>query len=516
MLTPSNSFRLAGALCAAALLAGSTWTSALAQGVQYGPTSVIPAGTNPTAATSADIDGDGDLDLVVCNAGTDSIDLFENDGAGNFTQLANYAVNSGPLAVEAGDFDGNGHIDLAVMCNTASRASILLNAGNGVFAPAVTYLCGQDPVDMAVQDLDQDGDLDLTFVNFTIGTLTVLINNGSGGFSFFFTGLAISGPTSIAFGDLDGDGDNDAVVASGTFSAVNVIRNDITAYTPIGFFATGFFPTDIALEDVDFDQRPDIVTTNVGSNDISVLRNRFANSTISFASANHYAVGEAPLRVVMTNADNILGVDLAVTNWNGQHLRIMSNDGSGNFATAEVRYTGANPLGVVSADFDGDQDDDLLTTDFFTARLSLLENQHPTRLYAGTNEDLTLGTGVNGPPTSGPGNYVKTVAANDVVNLFMESPNGTFANMEALIVVQLYFAGFPPIPPIAGVHVNEFGFGAIVVRSTPMLAPLGEGLNFMMPPGFGGFYLMSQALVVDQQAANGLLAASDGYEMRLL
>ncbi len=486
-----------------------------AQSSQYATANFVPAGLNPTAITAGDFDADGDLDFAVCNAGDDSVDVFENDGQGNMTLLVTYPVSAGPFAIHSGDLDGNGSPDLAVMCNGASTIDVLMNGGLGVFAPAVPFLSGQDPVDFALQDLDQDGDLDMAIINFTIGTMTVLINNGSGGFSFFFTGLSISGPTSLAFGDIDNDGDDDAVVASGTFNSVMVIRNDITAYTPLGFYATGFFPTDIALEDVDFDQRLDIVTANVGSNDISILRNRFSNSTINFTAPQHYGVGEAPLRIAMTNADNVLGVDIAVTNWNGQHLRILTNDGSGNFNTDVLRYTGANPLNVISVDLDGDLDEEILTTGFFTQRVTVLENLLPTRPYPGTNEDLILGTGVNAPPSSGAGNYVKVLRASDVVSLFMDSPLGTFDNMDALILVQLFFRGFPPIPPIPGVHVNEFGFGAIIVRSSLMLNPLGEGLSFIMPPGFEGFYLMAQSLVINPQTNNGLIAASDGYEFRI-
>lgn len=82
---------------------------------------------SPWSATLADFDGDGDLDAAIPSYNAGTLSIWLNDGSGSFTLSANspIAVGNKPHVVQHGDFDGDGTIDLAV-CNEGSNSISLL------------------------------------------------------------------------------------------------------------------------------------------------------------------------------------------------------------------------------------------------------------------------------------------------------------------------------------------------------------------------------------------------------
>jgi hypothetical protein len=70
------------------------------------------AGVSPTGLDSADLDADGDVDLVVAEFGADSIGVFVNEGGGEFTSLTPIKAGKAPETVSVGDINGDSIIDL--------------------------------------------------------------------------------------------------------------------------------------------------------------------------------------------------------------------------------------------------------------------------------------------------------------------------------------------------------------------------------------------------------------------
>ncbi len=133
-------------------------------------------GTYPWSVFSADLDGDGDLDLATANVGTDDVSVLLNNGDGTFAAHSVYPVGSFPVSVFSVDLDGDGHLDLAVANSDSRDLSVLLNNGDATFATHSVYSVGVYPNSVFSADLDGDGDLDLATANQFSDNVSVLLN----------------------------------------------------------------------------------------------------------------------------------------------------------------------------------------------------------------------------------------------------------------------------------------------------------------------------------------------------
>ncbi len=181
----------------------------------------------------ADFDGDGDLDFVTANGGyfpPEPNYIFWNDGRG---RLPSYAMLPGSLissfVVEAADFDGDGDVDL--IFNGSRAPSVLLrNDGFGRFADISSRL-SRDPQPYvgqyacAVGDIDQDGDIDI--VRGAGRTLLLDVNRGDGTFESKSPEHIWGGETlhyinqdGIYLVDTDQDGDLDLWLGQGGITEI--------------------------------------------------------------------------------------------------------------------------------------------------------------------------------------------------------------------------------------------------------------------------------------------------------
>ena len=187
-------------------------------------------GTDPVSIATADVDGDGALDMVTANRGTRDFSVLLNDGAGAFALPRTYfhgGASPDPLSLNVADFNADGAPDLAI--TSGGTLICVFNDGAGAFGEPVTpprppisnpiYLLGS-------ADLDRDGDFDLvTRLSRPFG-VQVEQNDGNGGFRMT-TDIGIDSPAiAMTVADFDGDGWDDLAVGTERPTAVNVIWND--------------------------------------------------------------------------------------------------------------------------------------------------------------------------------------------------------------------------------------------------------------------------------------------------
>jgi MYXO-CTERM domain-containing protein len=169
-----------------------------------------------------DIDNDGDLDMYAPDGWSLAADaLFVNDGDGNFTDEASSRLPSGLMSESGGarfaDVDNDGDLDLMVAHdyngNSNTLAKLYLNDGTGVFTDASNQLPsgydGTDCDDVDMIDIDGDFDLDVLF-NMHAGDNNLWENDGNGNFtdvSDQFPGQPNQFHYNPGVCDVDNDGD---------------------------------------------------------------------------------------------------------------------------------------------------------------------------------------------------------------------------------------------------------------------------------------------------------------------
>jgi hypothetical protein len=288
-----------------------------------------PAGTGPGYVALADVNGDGNLDVLVTNEQSDDVTVLLGDGKGRFRPAEGSPFPAGhcPNDVAVGDFNGDTHPDLAVVNHETQEVTLLLGDGRGAFRRAPTsplkVHCKPHAHGLAAGDFNGDGKLDLVVDSWGDDRLELLFGDGKGGFRsarvplrtvlpWFvavadvngdrkpdlvvthagrkeltvllgdgkggFTEAAGSpfdlgrGAWYVAVADVNGDGKADVVAAAG--DGVRVLLGDGKGgfrAAPGSPFATGKGTWQLAVGDVNGDGKPDVVATNLESDTVSVL-----------------------------------------------------------------------------------------------------------------------------------------------------------------------------------------------------------------------------------------------------
>ncbi|MEZ6165377.1 MAG: FG-GAP-like repeat-containing protein [Phycisphaerales bacterium] len=99
-------------------------------------------GDEPYALKLADLDSDGDLDLAVLNRGFDpatgsKVRVMLNNGNGSYAPAGLYPVGFRPAGLRVADLDGDGDIDIVTSSESDKAMSTLLNNGDATFTPEV-------------------------------------------------------------------------------------------------------------------------------------------------------------------------------------------------------------------------------------------------------------------------------------------------------------------------------------------------------------------------------------------
>lgn len=286
----------------------------------------VPVGSLPISVLLGDVDGDGDLDLLTANVNdisrSSTVSVRLNNGRGTFTGTQDVPVGISPASCALGDIDGDGDLDLLVPNGGnnpgSSTVSVRLNSGNGNFSGNQEVSVGSFPSSIAVGDIDGDGDLDLVV---TSDVVNVRLNDGQGSFTNSPDVSVGAHPGSVVLGDVDGNGALDLVTANLYGASVSVRLNTGTGtFTGSQDVSVGSRPTSVALGDVDSDGDLDFVAANENNGTISV---RLNTSSGSFGGSQEVAMGRSTGSVTLGDVDGDGDLDLAARN--------------GNIATISVR-----------------------------------------------------------------------------------------------------------------------------------------------------------------------------------
>jgi uncharacterized protein YjdB len=327
-------------------------------------------GSDPEKVVAGDIDGDGKIDLVTSNSGDATVTVLRNTStsgtitAGSFATGVAFSTMAEPRGVAIGDIDGDGRPELAVACYTVDTVVVLQNRSTpgsittSSFSSYDGFPVNAGPISVAIGDIDGDGKKDVVVGNSPSSSVSVL-HNVSVANSITSASLATkvdfntgSSPSDVAIGDIDGDGKADIVVPSAVGDYVSVLRNTATSgsVTSGSFatrvnFATGNSPRSVAIADMNGDGKPDIMTANEITDNVSVLRNTSTSGAIttgSFATKQDFAAGNGAQSVCAGDIDGDGKPDMAVVNNNATTATIFRNNLPGEIVGSNTLCMGAN------------------------------------------------------------------------------------------------------------------------------------------------------------------------------
>jgi len=137
-----------------------------------------PYAPGAQGVVTADVNGDGHIDLITSDLSNDKISILTNDGTGKFALASSPSVLGGPYCLEAADINGDGKPDLVVgtvfgNIYTDTGLTVLTNDGVGSFTIA-TKLSVAGPKAVTIADVNADGKADLVVAETGLNRAAVL------------------------------------------------------------------------------------------------------------------------------------------------------------------------------------------------------------------------------------------------------------------------------------------------------------------------------------------------------
>jgi PKD repeat protein len=123
--------------------------------------SLRPLPITPHSVYAADVDGDGDLDVLSASAGDDKIAWYENDGQQTFTTHIITTAANGAESVHAADVDGDGDLDVLSASYWDDKIAWYENDGQQNFTSHTITNAADGATSVYAADVDGDGDLDV-------------------------------------------------------------------------------------------------------------------------------------------------------------------------------------------------------------------------------------------------------------------------------------------------------------------------------------------------------------------
>lgn len=314
----------------------------------------------PQVVSAADLDGDGDTDVISGLRGAGAVVWYENDGSQDFATHKITNVADDPCSLATGDLDGDGDVDVLVAANDSDTITWFENDGSGKFEGHVITTEADGVKSVYAADVDGDGDLDVLSASERDDTIAWYENEGSGA---AFTKNVISnsadGAASVFAADMDGDGDLDVLSAAFVDDEIAWYENDGSEHFTkrvISYSADG--ACSVFAADMDGDGDMDVVSASSIDETVAWYRN---DGTQRFSTKDIYTSSDGLRSIYVADVDSDGDLDVLSASYSDYRIRWHENIGA-NFSTLHVlSSTAKGATCVFAADVDGDGSTDVLS-----------------------------------------------------------------------------------------------------------------------------------------------------------
>jgi GEVED domain/FG-GAP-like repeat len=344
-----------------------------ASGIFGGQNTISDTAFGAQSVYAADLDGDGDHDVLSASTYDNKIAWYENNGSQHFTERLISTTAYGARSVFATDLDGDGDTDVLSASRYDSKIAWYENDGNQNFMERAISIAALYAYSVFAADVDGDGDTDVLSASTYDSKIAWYENNGNQDFTERLISTAAFGARSVFAADVDGDGDTDVLSASRYDSKIAWYENDGSQkFTERLISTAAYGAVSVSAADVDGDGDTDVLAAsdfpgtawyeNDGNQNFTeqVISNDPAQSILAVD-----VDGDGDIDVLSANDGPCKYCGQPKTAW-------YENDGTQHFTERIISDYGARS--IVAADVDGDGDTDVLSASYINFRIAWYEN----------------------------------------------------------------------------------------------------------------------------------------------
>ncbi|HZU31368.1 MAG TPA: VCBS repeat-containing protein [Candidatus Angelobacter sp.] len=364
-------------MLAAVLFAMNYYRAAPAQHFDQ---TVIPVGKAPVSVAIADVNHDGKPDLIIANTADETISIFLGDGKGHFTAAPGspFPCGKAPNDIAVADMNHDGNPDLIIANTETPLITVLLGDGKGGFKPSA-----HSPFDthsrphvhgVAVADFNGDGKPDVITESWGNNQILMFLGDGAG--NLILPGRAFATGKRpyerLRSADFNQDGKADVVTTNLDDNTVSILLGDGHGQlhdAPDSPFAAGSAPWAVAVDDMNHDGKADLVilpyepdVKDPGQVGVTILLGDGRGGFTKMNGSPLPLTGcRGPDRVAMgdLNGDGFRDIVVLCAENNKLLLFFGAKDNSFRVEPVEIQ-TGWSGLAV--ADLNGDGKDDIVVT----------------------------------------------------------------------------------------------------------------------------------------------------------
>ncbi|HOE64311.1 MAG TPA: VCBS repeat-containing protein [Candidatus Sumerlaeota bacterium] len=233
----------------------------------------------------ADVDGDGDMDIIAASYHLNEISLWKNDGKGGGWEKTQIVADfAGACSVFPADVDGDGDIDIVAAAKDSNTVAWFVNNGTGGgWKKNIVTTSFKGAACVQAADFNNDGKIDIVGAAEIDGEIAWWRNDGGGTTwtKSFIKNLFI-GAKYVHAADVDGDGFCDVVGAAADINTIGFFKNpgidDMWTYRVVSSDVEGV--SSVWVADLDGDCDGDILATGLTQRSLSWFENQDKNGTV--------------------------------------------------------------------------------------------------------------------------------------------------------------------------------------------------------------------------------------------